>query len=106
MDSFAYGEIDSLVRDDDITPLAECRDDAADGRKGLGVDDAGSCSQMRGNVRFGLDVHVLCAIEAGRRTGTDAVGAQDLNCLLFQGFVGDQIEEVIRGQVGDGTAVC
>lgn len=60
---------------------------------------------MRGDVGLGLYMDVLGAVETWWRAGAHAVGAQDLDRFLFEGFVGDQIVEVVGGKVGDCAAI-
>ena len=43
---------------------------------------------MRGDIGFGLDVHVLGAVESGRGAGADAVGAEDLDGAFLEVRVG------------------
>ena len=97
--------VDAPVRDDDVSSLAERRDDARDGRERVRVDDAPLSAQIRGDVGFGLHVHVLGAVELGRAAGTDAVGAEGLDGLLLDLLVGVEVVEVVRREVGDRLAV-
>ena len=105
LDALADREIDRVVRDDDIAPLAKSRDHTGDGREGLGVHDASPGTQELGNIGLGLHVHVLRAIEAGGSARAHAVGAQCLDGFLLEGLVGDEVVEIVRGEVGNGAAV-
>jgi hypothetical protein len=50
-------------------------------------------------------VNILCAVEAGRAAGTDAVVAQSLDGLFFQHVVGNEIVEVVASKVGGCASV-
>jgi hypothetical protein len=71
----------------------------------LRVQDAGGYAEVGGNVRFGLDVDVLCAVEVGWAAGTDAVGTEGADGSFFEGFVGGEVVEVVRGEVCDDAAI-
>lgn len=60
---------------------------------------------MGRDVSFGFDMHVLSAVETRRPAGAHAVRAEGLNSFLFESLIGDEIVEVIGGEVGDGAAV-
>ena len=96
--------ITRLIRNDNITSLREGGDDATDGVEGLGVHDAcGHVEEVR-DIGFRLDVHVLGAVEAGRAAGTDAVGAQSADGLVFEVVVVHKVEDVVAAEVEDGFA--
>lgn len=97
--------VNGAVSDDDIATLAEGGDTRGRDGEGLGVDDAALGAEEGSNVGLGADVDILGAIELGRTAGADAVGAQGLDGLLLDLFVGVEVVEVVRGEVGDGTAV-
>ena len=50
-------------------------------------------------------MYILCAIKPRRAARTNSVGAKDLNGFLFQGFIADEIEKVVRSKICDCTAV-
>jgi hypothetical protein len=50
-------------------------------------------------------VYILCAVESGRTTGANAIGAKGLDSLLFQRLVCDEVVEVEGGEVRDGAAI-
>ena len=52
-----------------------------------------------------LHVYVLSAVEAGGAAWSDAIGSESLDRALFERFVGDEVVEVVGGEVGDGAAV-
>ncbi len=60
---------------------------------------------MLSYVLLRLDVDILGPVEAWGTAGADAVGAEDLYGLLFQGLVSDKVEEVIGGEVGNGASI-
>lgn len=70
-----YRKIDRLIGNNDIPSLREGWDDTRDDREGLRIDDACWRPQMRRDVRFGLDMHILRAIEPWGTAGADAVGS-------------------------------
>lgn len=105
LESFADGIIDRLVGDDDVAPLAECWDHTADRAKRLRVDDAGRSAQESGDISFDLHVYILGAVEARGSTWPHAVSAQRLNRAFFEHLIGDEVVEVVRGEVGDGAAI-
>ena len=98
--------VDGAVGDNDIAPFGKRRDDARDGGEGLRVHDAGRLAEEGGDVGFGLDVHVLRAVEAGRTAGADAVGPQGLDGFFLEGVVRDEVVEVVGGEVRDGAVVA
>ena len=97
--------VDRAVRNNHVPPFGKGRDDARDGGEGLRVHDAGRLAEEGGDVGFGFDVHVLRAVEAGGAAGADAVGAQGLDGLFFDGVVRDEVVEVVGGEVRDGAVV-
>jgi hypothetical protein len=105
LDSLPDGEVHRFVGHNNIASLRKRGDHTADCGEGLRVNNACRGTEMGSDVGLGLDVHVLVAVEARGSAGTDAVGAQCGNGLLFQNFVGGEIIEIIRGQVGYGAAV-
>lgn len=50
-------------------------------------------------------MHVLRAVEAGRPAGSNAVGAEGLDGALFEVLVGDEIVEIVRGEIRDCSAI-
>lgn len=48
---------------------------------------------------------ILSPVEVGWATWTDAIVSQDLNSLFFDGFIGDEVVEVVGGKVCDDAAV-
>lgn len=98
--------IHPLIRHNDVSPLRKRRDHAGYSREGLGVDDTSRHAEEGSHVRFGAHVDVLGAVEAGGTAGADAVRAKGLDCFLLEGFVGDEVVEVVGGEVGYGAAVC
>ena len=99
------GKVDRLVRNNDIAPLAEARNDAGDGREGLRVDDAGRHAEVGRDVRLRLLVHVLGAVETWRAAGADAICAEGLDSLFFEDLGGEEVVEVVGCQVRHGAAV-
>lgn len=98
-------KIHCLVRDDDIAPLAERRDDAGDGRERLRIYNARGHTQELCNVPLNVHVHVLGAIEVGRPASADTIITEDLDSSLFEHLVRDKVEEVVGGKVVDGAAI-
>ena len=105
LNALAYGEVDGLVCNNDVSALAEGRDNTRYGGKGLRIDDAGWHAQVCGDVLLCLHVYILRAVEAGRTARADAVGAEGLDGFLFKRLVGDEVVEVEGGEVRDGAAV-
>ena len=103
--SLADGKIDSFIGNDDIPSLAEGRNDAGDGGEGLRVDDACLSAEMRGNIRFGLDVHVLGAVEARRRAWAHAVRSEDLDGTFLEMRVGTEGVEIVGCEIRHGAAI-
>jgi len=94
-----------LICHDNIAPLAERRDDTGNRREGVGVHNACLRAQMRRNVRLGLHVHILRAVELRGSAGPDAIGAQGLDRLLFDLLVGHEVVVVVGCEIRDGAAV-
>ena len=105
LDALANSKIDRAVRHNDIPSLAECRYDAGNGAECLSVNDACRRPYMRRNVGFGLNVDVLGAVEPWRRAGPHPVSPKDLYGALLQVWIGGEVIEVIRREVGDRTAI-
>lgn len=99
------GIVDCLVRYDDVAALAERGDDAGDGGEGLCVDDTRGYTKMCCDVRLGLHVYVLRAVEAGRATRADPICAEGLDGLLFECLVCDEVVVVVGCEIRDGAAV-
>lgn len=97
--------VDLLVRDNDISSLAEGGDDTGNGGECLGVDDATFGTKISGDVGFRLHMDILGAVKLRRATGTDTVGAQDLDGLFLDLLVAVEVVEVVRGEIGSSTAV-
>ena len=88
-----------LVRHNDISPLAKCRNHTAYCRKCLRVQYTCRHAQMRGDVRLDAVMYVLRAVEAWWAAGADAVSAQGSDGGLFERFGGGEVVEVVGSQV-------
>ena len=97
--------IHRLVRHNDIAPLTKRRNHTRDCRERLRIHDTSRRPEESRDVRFGLHMHVLSAVEAGRTARTNAVGPQRLNGFFFEGFVADEVVEVVGREICDGAAV-
>lgn len=60
---------------------------------------------MGRDVRFGLDMYVLSTIETRGPARAHTVRAEGLNGFLLESVIGDEIVEVVGGEVCDGAAV-
>jgi len=60
---------------------------------------------MGGNVGFEGLVNILGAVKTRGTTGTDTVSAESFDGSLFNGFGVDEVEVVVSGKVGYGSAV-
>lgn len=60
---------------------------------------------MGRDVSFSLNMYVLGAVEIWGATWPDAVGAEDLDRLLFKGFVRDEVVEIVGREICYCTAV-
>lgn len=60
---------------------------------------------MGGYIGFGLDVHILGAVETGGGARAYAVGAEYLDGFFFERFVSDEIVKIVGGEVRDRAAV-
>lgn len=69
------------------------------------VDYAGRRTNVGRDVSLSLDMHVLCAIEAWGTTGPYTIGAESLDGFFFEGLVGDEVVEIVGGEICDGAAV-
>lgn len=69
------------------------------------VDYAGWRANVGRDVSFGLDMHILGSVEAWGATGAYTVGAECLDGFLFEGFIGDEVVEIVGGEVCDSAAV-
>lgn len=105
LDALPCRKVKGPVCDNNVSSLAETWNNTAYGGEGLGVDDAGRDAEMRSHVGFRLHVHVLGAVEAWGTARADAVGAQRLDGFLLEEVVGEEVVEVVRGEVHDGAAV-
>ena len=97
--------IHGAVRHNDIPSLRKGWNDTRYCREGLRVDYTGWRANMGSDVGFCLDMHVLGSVEAWGPAGAHAVGAEGLDGFLFEGFVGNEVVEVIGGEICDGAAV-
>ena len=50
-------------------------------------------------------MNVLGTVETGRTARPDAIVSKSLNGLFLQGFVGDEVVEVVACEVRDGSSV-
>ena len=48
---------------------------------------------------------VLGPVEVGWATWTDAIVSQDLNSFFFDGFIRDEVVEVVGGEICDNATV-
>lgn len=58
LESLLDGKIDTTVRNDNVTALAESRDHRANGSERLGIDNRRLRAQEVSNVLLQLDVHI------------------------------------------------
>lgn len=105
LQSLPDGIITRLISHDDIAPLAERRDDTGNRREGVSIHNTRLRAQMRRNVRLGLHMHILRAVELRGSAGPDAIRAQGLDGLLFDLLVGYEVVVVVGCEVRDGAAV-
>lgn len=103
--AFPNCKINGFVGHYDVSPLAEGRNDAGNCRKRLSVDNACLSAKMGGDVSFGLDMHVLGAVEPWRGARAYAVGAEDLNGAFLEVGIGTEGVEIVGGKIGYCTAV-
>lgn len=106
LEAFAHGVVDGFVGDDNVASLCEGGDHGADGAEGLRVDDAGGRADVGCDVCFQLAVDVLRAVEAGGTAWADTVGAEGLDCTLFEGLIVDEVEVVVGREVCHRTAIA
>lgn len=105
LNALPNSKTNALVRHNDITPLTERGDHTTDGRERLSINDAGVDADVGGHVGLGLHVHVLGAVEAGGAAGADAVGAEGGDGAVLDCVGGDEVVEVVGGEICDGAAV-
>ena len=95
LDALSDCIIDCFVGHYDVSSFAKGWDHAGDGRECLGVDDAGFCAKMGGDVGFGLDVHILGAVEPRWRAGANTISAEDLDGAFLEVRICAQSIEVV-----------
>jgi hypothetical protein len=98
-------EIDGPISNNNITSLAERRNDTRNRRKSLSIYNASLCTQTRSNIRLSFHVYILRAVELRRTTRSHAIGSQSLNSLLFNLLVANEVIEIVGCEVSDGSAV-
>lgn len=105
LNSFSDRIVDTLVCHNDISSLAERRNNRRNGRERLRVNDASLRAQERSNVRLNLHVHILGAVEARRSTRSYAICPQRLYSSLFKIVIRGKVVEVQRGKIRCSAAV-
>lgn len=70
----------------------------------MGIDDAALSTKKSRDILLGIHMDVLGAVELGRATGADSIGAQSLNRLIFDRVACSEVIEVIRGEIYNSLA--
>lgn len=99
------GIVDRLVRYNDIPSLGERRDYTGYCRERLRIDDARRGAQECRNVSLDLHMHVLGAIKPGRAAWPNPISPHGLNRPFFQILVGDEIVEIVGGEIRHGSSI-
>lgn len=99
------GIIHTFVGNNDVPAFRKGRNYTRDGRECLSVDYAGRSTQKGSDIRLGLHMNVLGAVETRRTARPNAIVSEGLNRLLLERLVGVEIIEVVRGKINDCAAI-
>ncbi len=105
LDALSGRETNRLIRNNDIASLAETRNHTRDSRERLRIDNASGHTKVRSNIRLRLLVDILGPVEAWGTARADTIGTECLDGFLFEDFGGEEVVEVVRGEVRYGSAV-
>lgn len=103
--ALAYSIVASVVSDDDIAALCECRNHTNHHRKIMSVDDAGFRAEEGGYLGFYLHMYILRAVELWGAARSNTVLAQRPDGTLLDVFIDGEVVEVVRSKVCYRVAV-
>lgn len=97
-------KVDVPVRNDDISTLAEGRDDGRNRRERLGVENRGFGSEEIRDILLEFSVNIDCAIETSWTATSETIFPEGFSRPLLDTFIASETGEVEAGKVHDGFA--
>jgi hypothetical protein len=97
--------IDRAIRNNDISSLAERRDNTRDGGESLRINNTILRAKARSNVRLGLHMNILRAVELRRATRSNAICPESLDSLLLDLLIANEVIEIIGREIRHSPAI-